>query len=83
MTSPREFIVETKNPADAVRFVRITASRLPGRTGKPDHGNTKYDLRNLVIVFALRLKCWALPSLFSFGFIYFSAIPVIAQCPCK
>jgi len=43
-----EFIAKTKKPEDAVRFVLITSS--PVRTGKPDHGNTKKDMQNLIVV---------------------------------
>jgi len=46
-----EFVAKTKNPEDAVRFVLITSCELPPRTGAADHGNTKYDMRNLVIVY--------------------------------
>ena len=46
-----EFVAKTKNPEDTVRFVLITSCELPPRTGAADHGNTKYDMRNLVIVY--------------------------------
>jgi len=46
----KEFIAKTKKDEDTVQFVLMTSSPLPVRTGKPDHGNTKKDMQNLIAV---------------------------------
>ena len=46
----KEFIAKTKKDEDTVQFVLMTSSPLPVRTGKPDHGNTNKDMRNLIVV---------------------------------
>jgi len=45
-----EFVARTMNPEDAVQFVLMTSCQLPVQTGKPHNWNTKYNMKNLVVV---------------------------------